>query len=228
MSRSVARSTTTKLNATQSTPEELYEEVEMVDNKHCYATSMNPQAQVAVNSPPPSIDKASIKLNKGSLIALIVACLVCAVIVSLVAVVMYSPLVQGSTGAAQESDLLARIQQLEERMEAVQLLQVTNTSFESLQAKLANYDATINTVHNSVQTVSSIQNTMSQNLDHLLTANLYQSCFEETSSCSLSTPSSSGYISCGTSYIDINPRVSITCMQCTVMHLTNIAVSIIM
>ncbi len=212
MSRSVARSTTTKLNATQSTPEELYEEVEMVDNKHCYATSMNPQAQVAVNSPPPSIDKATMKLSKGSLVALIVAFLVCAVIVSLVAVVMYSPLVQGSTGA-QESALLARIQQLEETMQAVQRLPGTNTSFESLQAKLANYDATINTVHNSVQTVSSIQNTMSQNLDHLLTANLYQSCFEETSTCQLSTSSSSSYTTCNTNSININPRVSITCMH---------------
>ncbi len=176
------------MSATKPVGTELYEQVGLQDSQHHYMMTNRPQQLQVATSPPPSIDKTAIKLNKGSLIALIITFFVCAVIVSLVAVVMYSPLVQGSTGAAQESALLARIQQLE---------------------------GTISTVHNSMQTVSSIQNTMSQNLDHLLTANLYQSCFEQTRTCSISTSSTSSYTGCSTSGIDINPRVSITCIQCT-------------
>ncbi len=165
----MSRSAAAAMSATNPKPvgTELYEQVGLQDSHpHYMTTNCSQQLQVAT-SPPLSGDKATIKLSKRSLIALIVAFFVCAVIVSLVAVVMYSPLVQGSTGA-QESALLARIQQLEGTMQAVQRLQGTNTSFESLQeamalvqAKLqqqADYDATVSSqfavVHNSMQSLS--------------------------------------------------------------------------
>ncbi len=113
MSRSVVMMST--INSTQQPREgEEYQELEVQDIENHYMTPNCPQAQAAVISPPSaSVNKVSTKLCSGTIFALIVVFFVCAVIVSLVAVVMYSPLVQGSTGAAQESALLARIQQLD-------------------------------------------------------------------------------------------------------------------
>ncbi len=200
--------------------QELYEHIEMQQEPSHYMTINRPnRVEVEDKSQPEPAGQISTKIKsqgKCVVIALIAVFLVCALIVSLVAVIMYSPLVSSGDNT-EVKDLMLRIQQLE-------AMQGTNHSFKSIQESLvsieaqvqrqSDYDGTVSSqflnVHNSVQTLSSIQNNLRQDLDRLRTINFYEDCIQDTMTCQLSTSSITTYRSCNTGFVNINPGVSLS------------------
>ncbi len=165
--------------------QELYEHVEMQEQQSHYMTINRPN-RVEVEDKSQLAGQISTKIKRGKcvVIALIAVFLVIALVVSLVAVIIYSPLVSGGdTG-----NILSRIQQLEE----------TNTAKESQIASMQNL----------IQISTLAQNNLRQDLDRLHTVNLYKDCIQETSTCHLATLSNY-WIACNTGFVSINPRVSI-------------------
>ena len=97
-----------------------------------------------------------------------------------------------------EDDLLSRIQQLE-------AMQVTNYSFKLLQESLesleaqvqqqSDYDGTIN--------LSLVQNNIHQDLDRLRNVELYDGCFQEIRTCTISTTPITTFRACSTDTVNI-------------------------
>ncbi len=215
-----------QLNKTQPNKQkEVYEQLEM--QEECSQLTINRS-----NCPEDSSQLAGRKTKKGNLvvIALVAVFLVFSVlIVSLAAVIIYSPLVNGgdteSPSASTVGDnLLSRIQQLEGRVEQLQAMQGTNQPFELLQESLesleaqvqqqSNYNGTVSSqflnVHNLMQTLSLILNNLRQDLDRLRTVNLFEGCIEETRSCVLGNTLVTTFADCFTSEVTINPEVSLS------------------
>ncbi len=132
---------------------------------------------------------------KCAVISLMAVFLACALVVCLVAVIIYSPLVSGgdntesSASTAGHNMLLSRIQQLEE----------TNTVKESQMASMQNL----------IQTSTLAQNNLRQDLDRLRTVNLYEGCIQQTGICTMPTLSTTSYRTCYTGSVSINPEVSL-------------------
>ncbi len=213
-----------QLNKTQPNKQkEVYEQLEM-QKKSSQLTINRP------NCPEDSSQLAGRKTKRGNLvvIALVAVFLVfSALIVSLAAVIIYSPLVNGgdteSSASTVGDNLLSRIQQLEGRVEQLQAMQGTNQSFELLQESLESLEAQIQqqsndgsvssqflNVHNSMQTLSLIQNNLRQDLDRLRTVNLFEGCIEETRSCVIADTLVATFANCFTNEVTINPEVSLS------------------
>ncbi len=173
-----------------------------------------------------------VKRWKCVVIALMTVFLVIALVVSLVAVIIYSPQVSGgdnteSSASTARDDMLLRIQQLEA------MLQGTNHSFKLLQESLeaqvqrqSDYDGTVSSqflmqnnmlgshssqiasMQNLIQNSTLIQNNLHQDLDRLHTVNLYEGCINEIRTCTIIQSSVTSYRSCNTGSVSINPGVS--------------------
>ena len=183
-------------------------------------------AQTSVESngaPTAVVDKA--KRNKVLLVALTTVLLLCLLVVSLVAVILYSPQVRTSSESA--ADLLSRIEQLERRLEQLQAIQGTNSTLatltsiqesqESMEAsisRLSAFDSTVTSqftsVQNLIQSLTLSELNVRNDINRLRSVNLYHGCTELTRSCRMSTSGSSSiyWTSCGTSSLNINPTVS--------------------
>ena len=116
-----------------SKEEDVYEQLEMQEEQPRYMTTNCPN-RVEDNSQLVGQVSTKVKRWKCVVIALMTVLLVIALVVSLVAVIIYSPLVRSgdnteSSASTAGDNLLSRIQQLEGRMEQ----QGTNHSFELLQ-----------------------------------------------------------------------------------------------
>ena len=191
MSRQPAAKTSHQPNKEQ----ELYEHVEMQEQQSHYMTINRPnRIEVEDKSQLAGQISTKIKRWKCVVIALMTVFLVIALVVSLVAVIIYSPLASGgdntesSASTAGDNLLLLRIQQLEE----------TNTAKESQIASMQSL----------IQTSTLAQNNLRQDLDRLRTINLYEGCIQETRTCTMSTSSTTSYHSCSTSGVSINRGVS--------------------
>ncbi len=132
---------------------------------------------------------------------------------SVVAVIIYSPQVSGgdNTASSTSTEMLTRVQQLEWRVEQLQV------SLESLEAQVqqqSDYDGTVSSqilnVQNSVQNLSLVQNNTRQDLDRLRTINLYEGCIQDTRNCTITSASNNTYATCNTGYVIISPRVSLS------------------
>ncbi len=185
MSRQLAPKTSHQVKPQPNKEQDLYEHVEMQEQQSHYMTINRPK--VEAKSQLAGQISTKIKRWKCVVIALIAVFLVIVLVVSLVAVIMYSPLISdGDTG-----NLLSRIQQLEE----------TNTVKESQIASMQNL----------IQTSTLVQNNIRQDLDRLRTINLYEGCIQETSTCSLSQSSTTTYATCTTNQgVTINRGVSLS------------------
>ena len=198
MSRQPAPKTSRQVKPQPNKEQELYEHVEMQEQQSHYMTINRPnRVEVENNSQLAGQISTKVKRWKCVVIALMTVFLVIALVVSLVAVIMYSPLVSGgdntesSASTAGYNLLLSRIQQLEE----------TNTAKESQIASMQNL----------IQTSTLVQNNIRQDLDRLRTINLYEGCIQETSTCSLSQSSTTTYATCTTNQgVTINRGVSLS------------------
>ena len=177
------------------------------------------QTSVEHNGAPTAvIDKA--KRNKVLLITLTTTLLLCLLVVSLVAVILYSPQVRTSSESA--ADLLSRIEQLERELTTLKETQGTNSTLatltslqesqESMEASISRLSTSVNSQINSIQSLS-LQN-LREDLDRLRSVDLYRGCTQETRSCTMSTGGSTSYYwrSCTASSIYINPTVSYLCV----------------
>ena len=215
---------------------ELYEEVEMhqeepLESKGRYATTgprdqpnhyvqTSRGATAAVRTQDPT-DTAIYKPTKSKalLIALSATLIICLLVVSLVAVILYRP--QARSGEDSAEDLLSRIEQLERRLEQLQAIQGTNSTLatltslqESQELMTASFgqlstsvNSQISSVQNSIQSLS-LQN-LRQDLDRLRSVDLYHGCTQTTRSCTMSTGSTGYYWrSCTASNVYLNPTVS--------------------
>ena len=184
MSRQPAAKTSHQPNKEQ----ELYEHVEMQEQQSHYMTINRPnRVEVEDKSQLAGQISTKVKRWKCVVIALMTVFLVIALVVSLVAVIIYSPLVSGGdTG-----NILSRIQQLEE----------TNTAKESQIASMQNL----------IQTSTLVQNNIRQDLDRLRTINLYEGCIQETRTCTIAQSSITSYATCTTNQgVTINRGVSLS------------------
>ena len=182
------------------------------------------QTSVEPNGAPTTVVDKS-KRNKVLLVALTTTLLLCLLVVSLVAVILYSPQVRTSSESA--ADLLSRIEQLERRVEQLQAVQGTNSTLatltslqesqESMEAsisRLSAFDSTVTSqftsVQNLIQGLSLSKLNLRNDINRLRSVNLYHGCTELTRSCTMSTSGSSSvyWRSCGTSSLNINPTVS--------------------
>ncbi|XP_064402475.1 uncharacterized protein LOC135348196 isoform X6 [Halichondria panicea] len=180
MSRQPAAKTSHQPNKEQ----ELYEHVEMQEQQSHYMTINRPNP-VEVEDKSQLAGQISTKVKRGKrvVIALIAVFLVCALVVSLVAVIMYSPLV--SSGDNTESS--------------------ASTAGDNMLSRISQLEGSIASMQNLLQTSTSIQNNVRQDLDRLRTINLYEGCIQETRTCTIPTSSTSTYATCLTSSVTINP-----------------------
>ena len=158
--------------------------------------------------------------SKALLIALAAALIVCLLVVSLVAVILYRPQVRTSSESADSvsaqtssmEDLLSRIQQLEDQLEAKQ-----TTNQTALQVKfdqLSSFDTSVTSqfisMQNLIQSISSVQNNLRQDLNRLRTVDLYQRCTQNTRTCTMASYGSSYYWRyCNTGSLSANPTVGV-------------------
>ena len=165
---------------------ELYEQVEVVrpsqptGNRYVETTFQNQQPS---SEPSTSVAAVGRKERKGTfkvlLIALTTTLLFCLLVVSLVAVILYSPQVKTSSESAASvsaqtsstEDLLSRIQRLEAQLEAKQTSNQTQAALSSLQEQQESFEATLTSqfqnVQNLVQSMSSVQNNSALTLTRL-------------------------------------------------------------
>ncbi|XP_064402472.1 uncharacterized protein LOC135348196 isoform X3 [Halichondria panicea] len=203
MSRQPAPKTSHQVKPQPNKEQELYEHVEMQEQKSHYMTINRPNP-VEVENKSQLAGQICTKVKRGKcvVIALIAVFMVIALVVSLVAVIIYSPLASGGDNTKVE-DLLSRISQLEGRVQAIQGLNVTvaNTVKSS-----ALYSSQIASMQNLIQTSTLAQNNLRQDLDRLRTINLYEGCIQETGTCTITQSSSvTSYATCSTAYVTINP-----------------------
>ena len=207
-------------------PIELYEQVQpeiAVPNRSAHSQSRHVEPSFQSQSVTTVATGASVTaqaVNKRSrfaiLIALTTAFLLCLLVVSLVAVILYSPQVRTSSESA--ADLLSRIEQLERRLEQLQAIQGTNSTLatltslqesqESMETSISRLSTSVNSQLNSIQSLS-LQN-LREDLDRLRSVNLYQGCTDDTRSCTVSTYGNSFYYerACNTATLTVNPHVS--------------------
>ena len=185
MSRQPAAKTSRQVKSQPNKEQELYEHVEMQEQQSHYMTINRPNpVEVEDKSQLAGQISTEVKRWKCGVIALIAVFLVIALVVSLVAVIIYSPLVRnGDTG-----NLLSMIQQLKE----------TNTAKESQIASMQNL----------IQTSTLAQNNIRQDLDRLRTINLYEGCIQQTGTCTLAA-NGNYWIACNTGVVTINSGVSL-------------------
>ena len=164
---------------------ELYEQVEVVQPSHpagnrYIETTFQNQSSDQSNTPMTAVGR---KERKGSfkvvLIALTATLLLCLLVVSLVAVILYSPQVRTSSESAASvsaqtsstEDLLSRIQRLEAQLEAKQTPNQTQAALSSLQEQQESFEATLTSqfknMQNLVQSMSSVQNNSALTLTRL-------------------------------------------------------------
>ena len=215
---------------------ELYEEVEMyqeepLESKGQYATT-GPRDQPNHYVQTSRGATAAVKTqdftdaviykptrSKALLLALVAILIICLLVVSLVAVILYRP--QARSGEDSVEDLLSRIEQLERRVEQLQAIQGTNSTLatltslqESQELMTASFGQLSTSVNSQISSVQNLIQSLSllnlrQDLDRLRSVDLYQGCIQDTRSCTMLTGSSSYYWrSCTASYININPTVS--------------------
>ena len=172
---------------------------------------------------------------KISLIVLAATLLLCLLVVSLVAVILYSPLVRtssesadGTTASAQSASmdaLLARIEQLERELTTLKETQGTNSTLatltsiqesqESMEASISQLSSfktsTSSQLQNLIQSFDRLQNNVSEDLNRLRSVDLYQGCTQETRSCTMSSNGLSNYYTwrfCNTASLTVDPSVS--------------------
>ncbi len=181
--------------------QELYEDIKMQEEPSHYMTINRPNCVEVKDKSQPAGQIS--KRWKYVVIALIAVCLVIALIVSLVAVIMYSPLVRSgdntvssastASSTSTAEDNVSRISQLEGRLQAMQ----------------ASHSAQIASMQSLIHTSTLVQNNLRQDLDRLRTINLYEGCIQETRTCAMSTSTTVSYRVCGTGFVTINPGVSL-------------------
>ena len=132
---------------------------------------------------------------------------------------------------------MSRIEQLERRVEQLQKIQGTNytlatltslmeESVETSISRLSAFDSTVTSqfvsVQNLIQSMSSVQNNLREDLDRLRSVDLYQSCSQDTRSCTMSTGGNSNYYwrSCSTSGVSIKPNCKF--QVCEHMHVVRV------
>ncbi len=167
--------------------QELYEDIEMQQEPSHYMTINRPN-RIEDKSQPELAGQISTKIKRWKcvVIALTAVFLVIALIVSLVAIIMYSPLVRSGDNTVSST-------QLEGRLQAMQ----------------ASHSAQIASMQSLIQTSTLVQNNLRQDLDRLRTINLYEGCIQETETCTMPTSSTPSYHVCNTGSVNINPGVSL-------------------
>ncbi len=213
MSRQPAAKTSRQVKPQPNKEQELYEHIEMQEQQSHYMTINRPnRIEVEAKSQLAGQISTKVKRWKCVVIALMTVFLVIALVVSLVAVIIYSPLVSSgdnteSSTSTKVEDLLSRISQLEGRVQAIQRLNVTVANAVKSSAL---YSSQIASMQNLIQTSTLVQNNIRQDLDRLHTVNLYEGCIQETRTCMMSTSSTTSYRSCSTDYVPINRGVSLS------------------
>ena len=159
---------------------ELYEQVETVhssrrsrpENRYIESNFQEQpsMATVATNASITAVTQDKDKKRNSILIALTASTatfLLCLLVVCLVAVILYSPQVRRGNS----EDLLSRIEQLEEQLEAKQVNNQTQVALTSLQEQQESFEATLTSqfqsVQNLVQSMSSVQNNTALTLTQL-------------------------------------------------------------
>ncbi len=169
--------------------QELYEDIniEMQEEPSHYMTINRPnRVEVEDKSQPAGQISTKVKRWKCVVIALTAVFMVIALIVSLVAVIMYSPLVRSGDNTVSSA-------QLEGRLQAMQ----------------ASHSAQIASMQSLIHTSTLVQNNLRQDLDRLRTINLYEGCIKDTRICTVSTSTTTNYHTCSTGSVTINPGVSL-------------------
>ena len=222
---------------------ELYEEVEMnqeepLESERRYATTgprdqphhyvQTSRVTAAAVKTQDSIDTVTYKPTKSKalLIALAATLIICLLVVSLVAVILYRPQVRSEEDL--EEDLLSRIQQLERRVEQLQTIQGTNftlatltslqESQESMEAsisRLSAFDSTVtsqfSSVQNLIQGLSLSELNLRNDINRFRSVNLYHDCIELTRSCAIFAGGSNYFwLNCATPNLYVDPSVSST------------------
>ena len=161
-------------------PVELYEQVNpavLNRSSHSQSRYVEPSFQPTVTSVAPSdsiatqgVTKERKRLRSTILIVLTSTILLCLLVVSLVAVILYSPQVRTSSESAMEN-LLSRIQRLEAQLETKQTPNQTQAALSSLQEQQESFEATLTSqfknVQNLVQSMSSVQSNSASTLTQL-------------------------------------------------------------
>ena len=161
-----------QVNAPQSRPtQEMSKRYESTADLQTSPSTLRPSfttPTATVVQPAKSRAKAAI------LIGLAATLLLCLLVVSLVAVILYSPQVRTFSESADGTDmedLLSRIQQLEDQLEAKQTPNQTQAALSSLQEQQESFEATLTSqfknVQNLVQSMSSVQNNSALTLTRL-------------------------------------------------------------
>ena len=201
---------------------EMYEEVGGRANPNRYQG-----VEQTVSDTSTTVKNAEPKRKKAKSIFLVIAAavLLSLLTLSLVAVVVYSPLARSSS-QDNVASLQMKIQQLERQVEKLQVIEGTNITVEQLivlqQSQQNRIDQLMNfetsatsqliSVQSLLQTTSQVQTNTVDELSTLRTVNLYENCIEETRTCTIPQSSSTYYWrSCSTSGLLINRSVS-TCM----------------
>ncbi len=187
MSRQPAPKISHQVKPQPNKEQELYQNIEMQEEPSHYMTINRPnRIEFEDKSQPAGQISTKIKRWKCVVIALTAVFLVIALIVSLVAIIMYSPLVR--SGDNTESST-----QLEGRLQAMQ----------------ASHSAQIASMQSLIQTSTLVQNNLRQDLDRLRTINLYEGCIKDTRTCTITQSGITSFASCNTGYVNINPAVSL-------------------
>ena len=110
-----------------------------------------------------------------------------------------------------QSNTMLALNQLRADFQENQLL--TSFSNLSLQAnvdQLSTLTNQLTSVHNLIQSVTSVQSNLGNDLNRLRSVNLFRNCITETRSCTMSTGGSSSYywINCRTPSLNVDPNVS--------------------
>ena len=192
MSRQPAPKTSRQVKTQPNRDKDLYEHIEIQQEPSHYMTiNRSNRVEVEDKSQPEPAGQIS-KRWKCVVIALTAVFLASALILSLVAVIMYSPVVSSGDNtepSTSTGDNLSRIQQL--------------------QAIQASHSAQIASMQSLIQTSTLVQNNLRQDLDRLRTINLYEGCIQETKICTISSTSNNTYANCLTGTVTINPGVSL-------------------
>ena len=200
-------------------PVELYEQVDpTVHNRSSHSQSRynepSFQTQPPVTSVAPSAsiatqgiakEKKQLRMRSTILIALTTTLLICLLVVSLVAVILYSPQMRTSSESAVHTDsqdnlLLSPLHNL-----------TVQATIDQLSSSVTTLTSQLVSVQNLIQSITSVQNNLRGDLNRLRSVNLYQGCIQNTRTCTMSTGGSSGYYwtSCSTSGLNANPQVKI-------------------
>ena len=153
------------------------------------------------------VQPAKSRAKAAILIGLAMILLICLLVVSLVAVILYSPQMRTSSESAARTDSQDNL-----LLSPLRNLTTVQATIDQLSSSVTTLTSQLVSMQNLVQSITSVQNNLRGDLDRLRSVDLYQGCTQETRSCTMSTGSSSYYWrSCTASYININPTVSYLC-----------------